>query len=254
MSKYFEPEDFNRIPLSPHRTRFRTHNRKEGLLVSNRKKVCILGAADRTYPLQPLEEDAWELWSCNSLWHLGIDNNKRFRADRWFELHPYWAQTGRDIAFLKACPIPVYTLTLCDDWAPTSVQFPIEQVLGMGYRKAFCSTFAYQVALAIYHKFTHIRLRGVNMVAGREALIERPNLLYWLGVAEGRGIHIDIDDPLVMQAPHAYGYQYTQEGYWGQDVCRAVIPTLQLEVGKHIVTGGPEDEASPYQISDHYLH
>jgi hypothetical protein len=215
--------------LSPHRTLFTSRDQSSGILTSNRKKVVIMGAGTDSYPLAEYEEQTWELWCCNALWRLGFDADKRFRADRWFEMHPRFAQSEQDLARLIVAPVDVYTLQATDaSWVLNWIRYPLERINSMGFRPSFASTFAYQIALAISLKMHTIRLVGIYMIEGREALIERANLLYWIGVAEGLGIEVQIVDSHENLAthPHLYGYDYNIDKESAEEYCREVLDSI----------------------------
>ena len=99
---------------------------------------------------------------------------------------------------------------------PMSVKFPLADIAAkiVGCPMYFTCTFAYQIALAIYEEFETIGLFGVNLPYGspRERLIETPCTEYWLGVASGRGIEIQIpDDEYLLYHQYLYGYNYQKE-------------------------------------------
>ena len=218
-----------KIVLSPHRATWLVHDRIGGRWESNRTSVCIMGAGCEYYPLYPEEELDFELWGCNGLFHLGFDNQHRFRADRWFELHPYEPQSELDLQRLLVSPVDVYTLEEDPSyWVPRFIRFPLDRIERLGFRMTFASTFAYQMALAIENKFKVIRLVGIFMVAGRELIVERGNLLYWIGLAEGLGIDVQLyncDDCLI-QHPYKYGYDYYQEKDYVEGLCRDVLSSI----------------------------
>jgi hypothetical protein len=123
-----------RLKYSEHTALLKFVDRDLGVVESSRRKVCILGAGSSFYPLKPYEEEAWELWCCNGLWRYGFDPLGSWRADRWFEMHPYEAQSEVDLLRLKRAPIMVYGLRPTDiSWIPTLVTDPLRRLLALPY-------------------------------------------------------------------------------------------------------------------------
>ena len=106
-----------------------------------------------------------------------------------------------------------------------AVQYPLAEM-----ERAFpmpapfwASTFAYQMALAMSEGFTEIALLGMDFGTPREWLFERPNLLFWAGVARGRGIRlIWPGESTLFRHVGRYGYDYQKEVDW----CREGVDYL----------------------------
>lgn len=151
------------------------------------------------------------MWGMNAFW-----GTWGKYATRWFEIHqlPILYYDGwEDYKWLKSCPIPVY---MARHYAniPNSIPYPVETV-SKGYLKVFSSTFCYQLALAIYEGFKVIGLYGVDFSQGslRERFIEWRGVLYWLGVATGKGIKIQFPQKgeLKLSEKYLYGIEYWKE-------------------------------------------
>lgn len=179
-----------------------------------REKVAII-AADPSYSLAPFEDNEWEVWGCNSMWHLCRDSKGRFRADRWFEMHPMSVQTEEELRAINLCPIPLYHLGDADGiQAPSGVAYPLEKVLAQFPYRYFTCTFAYQIALAMHEGFTTIGLFGVELDRGtaRERMVEKACVEFWIGLALGAGINVITPDGSRLCAQeHLYGYEYHKE-------------------------------------------
>ena len=179
------------------------------------KKVALVGASQLDKEERPpLEDPTWDVWSCNSLWKLCLDVNGHFRADRWFELHPYAAQTQQEYVEMIDCPVPLYVIgeAVHDHWMP----FPLELIRArFGDRDYFTCTMCYQVALALAQGYTTIGLWGMELWQGssRERTCELRGLEFWLGVAKGMGVEIVLPDySCLIQHPLLYGVDYAEEG------------------------------------------
>ena len=124
-------------------------------------------------------------------------------------------------------PIPIYVLN-CDETIPLGVSYPLERVSKTVPYNYFTSTFAYQLALAIIEGFTNIILHGIQFTGGRERLVEKACLEYWIGVARGHGITVTQSGP-VQQLPLTrstllYGYDYWPEKQQMERYCHDSIP------------------------------
>lgn len=207
-----------------------------GRVVSDRKKVAIVAfsyTAEAVYGFQDNPE--WEIWGLNNGYELGIYydlgqareghdghlHEGRFRADRWFEMHPVSVQPANDLHWLHACPIPIYVLDLDDPvpggYSPHAVKYPLAEVEAAFPmpRPYWAATFAYQVALAMYEGFTDIALLGMDFGTPREWLFERPNVLFWAGNAAGRGVRLHWpEESTLFQHGGRYGYAYHEECDW----------------------------------------
>ena len=112
---------------------------------------------------------------------------------------------------------------------PTSVQYPLFRVLfdvckGKEY---IVGTANYAIAYAIYsEKYDEINLFGVNLIAWEEWAYQRPNAEYLIGIAETKGIKVNIigsDDGLLVP-PRGIMYGYID-----------TYPTFVPEIGYSLV-------------------
>lgn len=174
-----------------------------------RKKVAIIGCgAGRDNA--PYDDKEWECWGLNE-----VDQK---RADRWFEMHEIYASTEKEVEWLKKCKEPIYTienLIEIHPGIPMSVKYPLTKIIeALNCPMYFTCTFAYQIALAIYEKFEVIGLWGVNLPYGspRERLVETACTEFWLGVASGMGIEVQIpSNEYLLHHQYLYGYDYQKE-------------------------------------------
>lgn len=194
-----------------------------------RKKVVIIGFSDTAMAVKAFQRDpTWEIWGLNHGYALSLfwDEWHRFRADRWFEMHPIRVQPVNDLSWMHTCPIPIYVLDQRDPhpegYSPNTVTYPreaCEHVLPVPFANPgyWACTFAYQIALAIVEGFEEIALVGLDFASPREWLFERSNTLFWAGVAAGRGIKLSWPrHSTIFEHPYAYGYDYEGEIQWCQ--------------------------------------
>jgi hypothetical protein len=98
---------------------------------------------------------------------------------------------------------------------PTSMEYPLSDVLfsvlrGRNYLQGSLS---FMLAYAIYlDKYDHIEIYGCDLAAEEEWAYQKPNVEYILGIAEGRGIRVDImTESSLLTTPNdaIYGYLST---------------------------------------------
>lgn len=192
-------------------------------------KVLILGTIP-TWKQAPLGDKSWEVWGMNSFW----DTWGKY-ATRWFEIHPISIMHNEGWKYYKwilDCPIPVYMRKHYVN-IPNSIPYPLEEV-SKGYLREFSSTFCYQLALAIHEGFKTIGLYGVDFSRGsmRERFFEWRGVLYWLGVAMGRGIKIQFpnDGQKVLSHRYLYGMEYWNEiTDVRSQIIRAIYKSLKID-------------------------
>jgi len=74
---------------------------------------------------------------------------------------------------------------------------------------------AYMMALAISENYDEINIFGVDMVADDEFGYQKPNMEYLIGLAEGRGIIVNIQEKSPLLKFHSDGIYFgsTQPKY-----------------------------------------
>ena len=177
-------------------------------------KVAIVGTAPG-YDLAPYGDPAWEIWGLNDLYSCWDGDGPEFT--RWFELHgdtPLTRSRRPTDHFdrIKAMAIPVYYLH-GDPPTSMSVKLDTDALAAVG-RDYFACTNAYQIALALKEGATEIMVCGSPLQANREAVVERPCVAYWLGLAEGRGVTVTVrhHNPTgLLQHPYRYALHDQQE-------------------------------------------
>ena len=100
-----------------------------------------------------------------------------------------------------------------------SVPYPLAAVEKLTPHGAYhAGSFDYMLALAVLEGFKQIRVCGLDYNAGGEPLSARPCVEYWLGVAEGRGIKVEVESGDCL---HIFRLLRTDEQY-GFDAFRLV--------------------------------
>jgi hypothetical protein len=183
---------------------------KKGLVTAEpkRTKVAIMGFATSSRSLAPFDDPEWEIWTLNQLYrHVP-------RCTRHFDIHRNWEEDnveGTDhkgwIKDAGEAGIPTYMVHHHPD-LPSSVQYPIEDVIksvGIDY---FTSTVAFEVAYAVMEGFKEIALYGIDLIVGTEYDVQKANLEFHLGMAHGLGVKVVIPpQSALLTQSHRYGYQ-----------------------------------------------
>ena len=177
-----------------------------------KNKVVMVGYA---YSKKDVIIDNSEYWIMNDMYDVFPD------FDRLFEMHTIEdikARKTRKIGLnhyeeLKKIDKPVYMQNKFME-IPNSVKYPLglitklHHIPAMGDVPFLTCSVSYMLALAITENFRSIALFGIDEAIDDEYKVEMPSVLYWLGVAVGRGIKVEISDhsPL-LKGYFLYGYQ-----------------------------------------------
>ncbi len=178
------------------------------------KKVAIVGFAE-SWKDAPFQDASIEIWGLNEL-HKYVP-----RWNRWFELHDdeTLGVTKRDLTegeqkrhldWLASQPKekPIYMQPrFCDGRFPGAVPYPLDAMI-QEYGRYFTSSIGYMLALAISEGYQWIGLYGVDLASDQEYPGQRPNAEYFIGIARGRGIPVEIaKTSALLKAGHLYGYE-----------------------------------------------
>jgi len=201
--------------------------------------VILFGTNTFTRHLIDWSRDDCEYWCWNEVGSLKDDRPKYWakRVDLLLQMHasPIWRNHnnlnhGRhqklDNGMMsnshydwlqRPHEYPIYMQEHYDD-VPSSVKYPKEEIvktlLSHIWRDVagkvdavenFTSSTAYAIALAIYQGKKQIELAGIEMTSDTEYVRQRPGVLFWLGIAVGRGINVVLHSPLLMN-DKLYGY------------------------------------------------
>ena len=177
------------------------------------KKVAIIGLAGG-WQSAPWGDPSWERWSINDGYLLFGPDRK---CTRWFELHgdtPLTRARRNPDHFdrIRAMDIPVYYLH-GNPPAPNAIKLDADALAAV-WRDYFTWTGSYQVALALTEGFLEIAVYGAPLTGNREAVVERPCMAWWLGLAEGHGITVTVhhDDPTgLLRHPYRYALEDHEE-------------------------------------------
>lgn len=179
-----------------------------------KSKVYIVGFAPSWAETNWQDPDA-EIWCLNEFYKVG-KTVPGFKADRWFEIHDRNSKskaTPEHQQFLQTCPCPVYMWKKYND-IPNSVRFPKDEIITFfeerGFKGAryFTNSISWFIAFAIYEGFKEISVTGVDLATDQEYGWQRPSCEYWIGVAEGMGIKINIPSSSdLLKCTQLYGFE-----------------------------------------------
>jgi hypothetical protein len=99
-------------------------------------------------------------------------------------------------------------LTQRQEWIPSSVTYPLQQILDKWHSDYFRSSISYMIAYGIWAGFTTIGLWGIDLVAGSEYEHQKANAEFWLGMANALGVEIVLPEATALcKQPYRYGYE-----------------------------------------------
>ena len=194
-----------------------------------KRTVAIVGFAPSSRHLAPYDDPDVEIWGVNEAYahNFMVDSNGNFRADRWFQLHKPWSykrdNNRNDPDHWKWLqqehPFPIY-MQEKDPLVPSSVKYPLEEIVekyltGKVWRgeevcRYFTSSFAYMCALALYLGFERIEVYGFEMATMTEYTYQKGSTEFWLGLAAGLGVEVQLVENCQLLKGAMYGYEVTQ--------------------------------------------
>jgi hypothetical protein len=177
--------------------------------------LVIVGSYPQTRGLFDFSRTDCDVWVFNE----AMNQSWVKRADAVFQLHiptiwrnPQNRNDPKHYEWLKSTNVPVFMQEKYGD-VPASVEFPKDKILrdfpnakqnGEPIREVACSP-AWALAYAIYLGYPKIEIYGVELASNTEYAYQQGNFKYWLGVAVGKGIDVNIHSKM-FNAP-LYGYE-----------------------------------------------
>ena len=217
---------------------------KREFKLPKKSKVAIVGCADSKGHTPFHLADEYEFWGVNNL-HLTLPGRP---WTRWFETHqikmlPNGMYLRRGKPDFRGQPVPAYLQSLQAlgipvymaqplHAVPNAVQYPLDKVLEAFPRRYFTNTISYMMALALLEGFTHIGLYGIDMAVSsplrgqNEYSHQRPSCEYFIGIAEWRGVTVDIPaESDLLKTNFLYSFQEHQEDEFTLK-CRELINSM----------------------------
>lgn len=152
------------------------HSKKLLRIKRGHVKELIILAKGPSRMLCPFDA---EVWGVNEICQMIRYPEKITRLFAFDNLPPM-------IDGMRATGIPICSW---QDYADE--EYPYDEIVSRFGIDYFSNTIAYMIALAVYEGYEKIRLYGVDM-APEEYKNEMPSVEFWLGVAIGQGIKVEI--------------------------------------------------------------
>jgi hypothetical protein len=218
------------------------------------QKLAIVGSHRDTRHLAPWDDAEYDIWVFNEALSQKFYDDRGMPVESWckrasavFQLHDptvYKSEHNRSDRYHwdwlkeKHSNLTIY-MQEQDPEVPNAKRLPLEDLIGlMGnfrqgqpltYKRYLTSTPAIALALGILKGYQHIELYGIEMHSETEYTYQRECVLYWMGLATGKGIHVDMisGDSIFDVAIYGYeGYVKAEPEEYRQRV-EEIAPLLQ---------------------------
>jgi hypothetical protein len=193
------------------------------------KSVTIIGCADG-WADAPSGGECWGITNIilrRDLTRIFDIHNLNWTVQEWYDHYTLWMpgfygpnallakartrveQVPLVLERVKKLKIPLYS-TAKYKGIPTSKVYPLNKVSEHFQSRFFASTVDYAFVLALYEGFEKIDVYGVKMSFNEEYAHQLRSFHYWIGLARGIGVAVDIHGEgvavLKTQNDHLYGY------------------------------------------------
>jgi len=179
------------------------------------KRVFILGRGKGFLDYEEFNalstHDVWAVLSVIQMVHEGID--------LVFDPHDIDKPTSAVKAVhkkIKKLKIPIF-LQKVSPGLPTSMKYPLKEIVDEFGITYFTNTVCYMIAYAIYIGVEQIDLAGVNQVGKDEYINQKGGVEFWLGFAKGKGLKVGVhgmySKVLKNKDKRLYGYDCRKDLY-----------------------------------------
>ena len=165
-------------------------------------KLAIVGAHELTSDNAPFFDADYDVWGIsnygNAPWMRRFDALIEIHKSVVYEQHPddpkYWD-------WLQRTTIPVYMLDIHPD-VQNARPYPLGSIRTELLSNVFVhgepvtnlgSSIDFALALGIYQKYAVIDVYGVEMGVDSKYVTQRPGFAFWVGLAAGRGITVNVN-------------------------------------------------------------
>lgn len=130
--------------------------------------------------------------------------------DHWLSIRRGGFTKEQYVARVVETNVPYYS-SVRNDNIPTSREYPMKDVLAKLKVPYFSNTVCYMLAYAIFQRVQSISLYGIGQMGTHEYVAERAGVEFWLGMAMGMGIEVNImTTSLLLQNNSGYPYGYVE--------------------------------------------
>lgn len=178
------------------------------------KNLAIVGSHERTRSQAPFDDPDYDIWVFNEApqaawckrWDVCFQLHKPevyesvnnfVRSDHWT-----WLQEchGSRQIFMQDY----------DSRVPNSKRYPLGEIIDSlpgAHLRWFRSSAAYAIALALYQGWEHIALYGLDLASNTEYGYQLSNYQFWVGIAFGMGVQIEMISNERFFTGALYGYE-----------------------------------------------
>lgn len=162
------------------------------------KKVIITGTYTQDEVWSPPRDyEVWGVASCL------FDDDMAIHLDKVFEIHRRDEYNQDTIIEISKTKIPVVMLK--KDKRVTNVElYPMDKIINK-YGEYFTNSISLMLVYAVEQGYNNIKIVNIEMQSFREAIIERANLEYYIGLFRGQGIKIDTSETTLCSSNMMYG-------------------------------------------------
>lgn len=183
-------------------------------------KLAIVGAEEHTRHLAPFDDPDFDIWVFNEF--AAADWCKRWSG--CFQIHqpkvyrdPKNEKDPKHWAWLQQEHGKPIFMQAVDPQVPDSVKYPLEEINetflstltyeGLAQKRNYRATLAYAMALGLYKGYEEIDIWGVELAHYAEYRSQQTNFAFWVGLATGRGVKVDLHCCKGMFDQPLYGYE-----------------------------------------------
>ena len=166
------------------------------------KKLAIVAASKLTRNNAPFSDNSFDIWGIHkhmkAPWMKRCDAGIEIHSEEAIKDHRTKKQNKEYLEWLQETDTLIYTLHFK---LKNSKPYPLEaikkELLGniLQHGKPvqnFNSSIDFALALAIHLGYKEIEVYGVELSSKDEFLYQRPGFAFWVALAGGRGIQIDV--------------------------------------------------------------
>lgn len=137
-----------------------------------------------------------EVWAVSTV--LLLPDVKKECISKVFAIDKY-ELIEEDLGITRELDIPIVSVR---DYATES--YPLKEIKEEFQTTYFRNTISYTIAMAIYEGYEMLKLYGVDQGPQWNYIANRPYVMFWLGVATGRGVKWELSDSSILKHPLLY--------------------------------------------------
>jgi len=201
-------------------------------------KLAIVGSEQQTRHLAPYDNPDYDIWVFNE-W-ANADWCKRWTACLQIHEPQVYQNPNNDKdpshwEWLQKDHGKTIWMQEIDPRVPNSVKYPKNEIIerffsGLLYeglpQKYIRATISYAIALAIFTGYDEVDIYGVELANHAEFRSQRDNFIFWIGVARGAGVKINLHCCKGLFEKPLYGY----EGYVQEDEIQRYVEGINQQL------------------------